>query len=379
MRNRLSFSTRFQPENGVFLVVYHTGGYSLENSPAIFIRGGEPWLMDYCWRTDDHATERRLLRRILRVPGPSLMAYAKHNFRHLGVRPQYVRRVPLAPADAKGEAGRQSAARRRAEASRAARLPTGGPGGAEAPPAVAAPCASTPQRCGPQRAARAGSERLEVDAGGERSPGLRARPPPKDGRGVPQHPYRGAGARHGAQDVAAADRRPGGVGRLAPGGRRSAGGHGQPGCGLAAGLPAARRPVRTPGRTCPAHPGRPRTANGRARRGLDRGAAPPWRAAGALSPRQAPRAGAGAHARSPHAGPGPRPSAPPVAGRLGGRPCAARVRGAGDLRGLGARPGGGAPGWPTRRRGAGCRGSGPPPGETRPAQGGLGRARHGSL
>jgi hypothetical protein len=25
--------------------------YSPENSPAIFIRGGEPWLMGYCWRT----------------------------------------------------------------------------------------------------------------------------------------------------------------------------------------------------------------------------------------------------------------------------------------------------------------------------------------
>ena len=24
---------------------------SPENSPAIFIRGGEPWLMGYCWRT----------------------------------------------------------------------------------------------------------------------------------------------------------------------------------------------------------------------------------------------------------------------------------------------------------------------------------------
>ena len=36
-----------------------------------------------------HATELRLLLRILRVPGPSMMAYAKHNFRHLGVRQQY--------------------------------------------------------------------------------------------------------------------------------------------------------------------------------------------------------------------------------------------------------------------------------------------------
>jgi len=28
-----------------------TSRYSPENSPAIFIRGGEPWLMGYCWST----------------------------------------------------------------------------------------------------------------------------------------------------------------------------------------------------------------------------------------------------------------------------------------------------------------------------------------
>jgi len=27
------------------------GGYSAGNSPAISIRGGEPWLMRYCWST----------------------------------------------------------------------------------------------------------------------------------------------------------------------------------------------------------------------------------------------------------------------------------------------------------------------------------------
>ena len=50
----------------------------------------------YCWRTYYHATELRLLLRILLVPGPSMMAYAKHNFRHLGVRQQYpgVNRAP---------------------------------------------------------------------------------------------------------------------------------------------------------------------------------------------------------------------------------------------------------------------------------------------
>src|SRR5215218_9479252 len=28
-----------------------TPGYSLENSPAIFMCGGEPWVMRYCWPT----------------------------------------------------------------------------------------------------------------------------------------------------------------------------------------------------------------------------------------------------------------------------------------------------------------------------------------
>jgi len=28
-----------------------TDGYSTENSPAIFMRGGEPWVMNYCWPT----------------------------------------------------------------------------------------------------------------------------------------------------------------------------------------------------------------------------------------------------------------------------------------------------------------------------------------
>jgi hypothetical protein len=28
-----------------------TPGYSAENSLVIFIRGGEPWIMRYCWRT----------------------------------------------------------------------------------------------------------------------------------------------------------------------------------------------------------------------------------------------------------------------------------------------------------------------------------------
>ena len=38
----------------------------------------------YCWRTYCHATELWLLLRILLIPGPSMMAYARHNFRHLG-------------------------------------------------------------------------------------------------------------------------------------------------------------------------------------------------------------------------------------------------------------------------------------------------------
>jgi hypothetical protein len=31
-------------------LIRKTSGYSAENSEAIFIRGGEPWLMSYCWR-----------------------------------------------------------------------------------------------------------------------------------------------------------------------------------------------------------------------------------------------------------------------------------------------------------------------------------------
>jgi hypothetical protein len=35
---------------------------SAENSPAIFIRGGEPWLMGYCWRISFKVLEVLFLR-----------------------------------------------------------------------------------------------------------------------------------------------------------------------------------------------------------------------------------------------------------------------------------------------------------------------------
>jgi len=43
----------------------------------------------YCWRTSFHATGLRLLLWIPHVPRPSMTAYARHNFRHWGVRQQY--------------------------------------------------------------------------------------------------------------------------------------------------------------------------------------------------------------------------------------------------------------------------------------------------
>ena len=64
-------------------------GDSPENSRVIFIRGGEPWLMRYCWRTYFHAIQPRWLRWILQVPVSSTMAYARRNFRPWGVRQQY--------------------------------------------------------------------------------------------------------------------------------------------------------------------------------------------------------------------------------------------------------------------------------------------------
>src|SRR5436305_12429016 len=48
---RSHFLLRCSPKPKKYLWrVSNNQGYSLENSPAIFIRGGEPWLMGYCWR-----------------------------------------------------------------------------------------------------------------------------------------------------------------------------------------------------------------------------------------------------------------------------------------------------------------------------------------
>ena len=41
--------------------------------------------MSYCWSTSFHATRPLLVLRIFHILGPSKTAYARHNFRHLGV------------------------------------------------------------------------------------------------------------------------------------------------------------------------------------------------------------------------------------------------------------------------------------------------------
>src|SRR6266496_5156700 len=41
---------RFSIDRGPCQRSHLSLGYSTENSRAIFIRGGEPWLMSYCWR-----------------------------------------------------------------------------------------------------------------------------------------------------------------------------------------------------------------------------------------------------------------------------------------------------------------------------------------
>ena len=73
----------------LLLAVAGMARYSAGNSPAIFMRGGEPWLMTYCWSTYCHVTRSWMQLRILYVLGPSTTAYARHNFRHFGVDQQY--------------------------------------------------------------------------------------------------------------------------------------------------------------------------------------------------------------------------------------------------------------------------------------------------
>src|ERR671932_2184601 len=106
-------------------------------------------------------------------------------------------RVPLATADEKGYAGGSTTARRRPSDSRAASLPTVGPGCSEAPPSVAPLCGSTQERLYIKRASRARSSHMEVPDGRAVSLLLWPRRPQKDRRGVPHYEYRGPRASEG--------------------------------------------------------------------------------------------------------------------------------------------------------------------------------------
>jgi hypothetical protein len=66
-----------------------TPRYSPENSPAIFICGGEPWLIRYCWRIYFKVLEVLFLGEVFPAFLPSKKACGIHKFRHLGVRQQY--------------------------------------------------------------------------------------------------------------------------------------------------------------------------------------------------------------------------------------------------------------------------------------------------
>jgi hypothetical protein len=66
-----------------------TFGYSPENSPAIFIRGGEPWLMSYCWPTSFKVLGVLFLREVFSTFLPSTKACWTHKLRHFGVDQQY--------------------------------------------------------------------------------------------------------------------------------------------------------------------------------------------------------------------------------------------------------------------------------------------------
>src|SRR5262249_7329371 len=55
-------------------------GDSPENSPAIFIRGGEPWLMNYCWRTPFKVLGVPSLVKVSPAVLPSKKTWAAHKF-----------------------------------------------------------------------------------------------------------------------------------------------------------------------------------------------------------------------------------------------------------------------------------------------------------
>ena len=63
--------------------------YSTENSLVIFIRGGEPWLMGYCWSFYFHVTPLLSRCRIFSTSGPAITAYARHYRRHFEDDQQY--------------------------------------------------------------------------------------------------------------------------------------------------------------------------------------------------------------------------------------------------------------------------------------------------
>src|SRR4029434_11199377 len=62
---------------------------SPENSPAISIRGGEPWLMGYCWPTSFKVLGVLFLEEVSSAFLPSKKACGSHEFRHWGVGQQY--------------------------------------------------------------------------------------------------------------------------------------------------------------------------------------------------------------------------------------------------------------------------------------------------
>src|SRR5262245_16297050 len=62
---------------------------SPENSPAIFIRGGEPWLMGYCWQIYFKVLEVLFLASVSHAFLPSKQACGAHPFRHFCIRQRY--------------------------------------------------------------------------------------------------------------------------------------------------------------------------------------------------------------------------------------------------------------------------------------------------
>ena len=71
-----------------------TPGYSPENSLAIFIRGGELRLMNYCWRIYFKVLEVLFLASVSHAFLPSKQACGIHKFRHFCIRQQYQAHFP---------------------------------------------------------------------------------------------------------------------------------------------------------------------------------------------------------------------------------------------------------------------------------------------